>query len=441
MKSELQTPSDFVLQRVEISADRFQGLVDITNSVIEFNVFESIEDIFLTGTLIFLDDSGIASAVNFSGTEKVTVEIKLPNSDGATFTKSFIVSAVKDQVRPNDSSTVIQLLLIEEFGYLSQIKKYSKAYTGTPEEILSKICKDQLNKELTVIGKSAQNTLRVIVPFMTVEQSLKWVLNKASTVNGAPFFLFSTFQSDKLYLVDLEIILKDPSINPDQPYIYSSAFNNKNILSVVNKARVIESIKINYQGDTLNYAKGGYFGSNYSNTELDTNISKNYHHSIVDVYNKFNSEDIIEGAQTKPIVDDLLNLNDRKLQNYDSKFFHQLSFSTFEGVNNYYQDNEFSVTKNRLTSKALLNLLQKESLEVNLPGLTFLVNNSIVGVGTNISISLLTSSVEKETGEAIVDKKLSGAYMIFKKRHLFNKRGNTPRHLVSLKLCRLTQEQ
>ena len=46
MKSELQTPSDFVLQRVEISADRFQGLVDITNSVIEFNVFESIEDIF-----------------------------------------------------------------------------------------------------------------------------------------------------------------------------------------------------------------------------------------------------------------------------------------------------------------------------------------------------------------------------------------------------------
>ena len=336
--SELQRPEDFVLERVELTADRFSAAADLTNSVIEFNVFESLESLFLTGTLIFLDDNGIASAVDFTGTERIRISLRLPNSDSEVYTRTFIVTGVKDQVKTNDSSTVIQLLLIEEFGYLAQVKKYSKAYNGTPEEILRKICKDQLNKDLEIISKSVQQSLRVIVPYMTVEESLQWVLSKATSVNGLPFFLFSTFQTDKLYLVDLETILKDPSINPKNPFIYSSAWTNKQVLSVANKGRVIESLKFDYQDDTLNYARKGYFGSSYSNTLLDNNVTNAYHHSVVDVYNKMKNEDIYEGTQVKPILDDLLQLNDKNLQDYDSKYFHQVAFSTFEGIKNYYEE-------------------------------------------------------------------------------------------------------
>jgi len=106
---ELQRPEDFILERVELTADRFPTGADLTNSVIEFNVFESIENIFLTGSLIFLDDNNLASAVNFTGTERITVDIRLPNSDAEVFTRTFIVSGVKDQVKANDSATVIQL--------------------------------------------------------------------------------------------------------------------------------------------------------------------------------------------------------------------------------------------------------------------------------------------------------------------------------------------
>jgi len=241
-------------------------------------------------------------------------------------------------------------------------------------------------------------------------------------------------------LVDLETILKEPSINPKNPFIYSSAWTNKQIMSVVNKGRIIESLKFGYQDDTLNYAKKGYFGSSYSNTALDVNITNSYHHNVVDVYNKMKSEDIYEGTQVKPILDDLMELNDVKLQDYDSKYFHQISFTTFEDTNNFYEEQDFSVTKNRLTSKAVFNLLHKRPIEVNIPGLSFLVNKSIMGVGTSIDISILSNNIDKTSGESIVDKKHSGAYMIFNKRHLFSRRGNVPRHLVSLKLCRITQE-
>ena len=439
---ELQNPSQFILNSVTITADRFNSAIDITNTVIEYNVFESIESLFLTGTLIFVDDNNIGSSLNFSGTERVTISVALPSDGSQPIVKTFIVAAVKDQVRTNDSAAVIQLLLIEEFGYLAQVKKFSKAYNGTVEQILTKICKDQLGKDLTVLGtKTIQQPFRVLVPFMTVEESLKWVLNKGSTSTGTPYFLFSSFTSDKLYLIDLETILKAPSLNPNYPYIYSTAWTNKQVSSVLNQGRAIETLKFNYQDDTLNFAKKGYFGSDYSITALDNNNTKTYHHNILDVYEKLNAEDILEASQTKEIVDRSFVLNNDLLQNYNGRNFHQLSFSTYEDTKNYYEEQDFSVTKNRLTNKALLNLLHKETIEINLPGLTFLINDKDVGAGKNISVNILNDNINQQSGEIIIDKKHSGAYMIYNKRHLFSKRGNAPRHVVSLKLCRLTQEK
>lgn len=437
---ELINPSDYILQKVELVADRFETSVDLTSSTIEVNVFESIDKLFLTGSLVFLDDNGIAQYINFSGTEKITIEVKLPAQDSVTFSKTFIVTSVDSQVKSNDSATVIALSLIEESGFLSQIKKFSKTYNGTAEQILAKICKDQLGKELIVVGKSIQENFRVIVPYMTVEQSLQWVLNKASTTNGSPFFLFSTFQSDDYYLVNLDSILKDEPANKGLPFIYSSAYVNKPELSIANKSRNIQSLRMPYQDDTLNFAKMGYFGSDYSITKLDANKSENYHHSIVDVYNKLGSEDILDTTQTKAIVDDNFNLNDRRLQSYNSKFFHQLSFSTFEDKKNYYEEQDFSVTKNRLFSKTLLNLMHKSSIEINVPGLLFLLEK-VLGVGVNIDVSILSNDVNKENGSPLEDKKYSGTYMIFNKRHLFSFRGGVPLHTVALKLCRLTMRQ
>lgn len=439
---ELQNPSQFILNSVIITADRFNTSVDITNSVIEYNVFESLESFFLTGSLIFLDDNNIGSSLNFSGTERITITVSLPVDGSQPITKTFIVAAVKDQVRTNDSSAVLQLLLIEEFGYLAQVKKYSKVYNGTVEQILTKICKDQLGKELVLVGeKTVQQPFRVLVPFMTVEESLMWVLNKGSTSTGTPYFLFSSFLSDTIFLVSLETILKEPSLNPNFPYVYSAAYTNKEVISVLNQGRAIETLKFNYQDDTLNFAKKGYFGSDYSITALDNNNTKTYHHNILDVYKKLNTEDILEASQTKEIVDGFFKLNDELLQNYNGSNFHQLSFSTYEDTKNYYEEQDFSITKNRLTNKALLNLLHKETIEINVPGLTFLINDKDVGAGKNISVSILNDSIDQESGEIILDKKHSGAYMIFNKRHLFSKRGNAPRHTVSLKLCRLTQEK
>lgn len=224
---QLQIPEDFILENVELSADRFDQSADLTNVVVEINVFESINSIFLTGSLVFVDDSGLLSALDLSGTERISATFSLPSNDGFKITKTFIVTGASHQVKPNDTNTIVQLQLIEEIGFLSQVKKFSKAYSGTSEQILTKICKDQLGIDLILSGQTpVEKPYRVVVPYLTVEQALKWVLDKASTVNGSPYFLFTYFcvSGNNIVLTDLDTILKEQSINPERPFTYSTAF-------------------------------------------------------------------------------------------------------------------------------------------------------------------------------------------------------------------------
>jgi len=437
---QINIPEQYTLESVTLTAERFSEDIDITGSIEELNIFESLDSIFLSGNLLFLDDNGLLSAIDLSGTERITMTLSLPAEGSEKLTKTFIISSVKDQIKTNNNTVIVKLQLIEEIGFLAQVKKYSKAYSGTAEQILAKICKDQLNMNLVNLGKnSVQESFKVLVPYLTVEQSLKWVLSKATTVNGSPFFLFSTLKGNKLYLLDLDTILQNPSANPDFPFIFSSSFTNMSTNSIKDRAREIQSIKLSNQDDTINLARRGSIGASFTNTLLDANRTNAYHHDIVNVYSDLVRDGIVEGTQKKGIVDYNFKLSEIPLNNYNSNRFYQLSFSTFEDIKNYYEEQDFSVTKNRIKSKSLLNLLQKQPIEINVPGALFLTN-TYVGPGTNISVVIENNSTTNRKETDVQDKTLSGVYIIYNKRHLFSGNGTSQSHKVSLKLCRIAKE-
>ena len=443
MSPDLQSPEDFILNSVFIFADRFDPAIDITPVVIELNIYESIESIFLTGDIVFLDDVGISSAVRFSGTEKVQIEVTLPTPGSQIFTKRFVVSSVKNETKVNDHSAVITLSLIEESGFVSQIKKFSKAYDGRPEQILEKICTDQLQRSLIVDGTplgSIQEAMRVVVPYMTVEQSLHWILDKATTSNGSPFFLYSSLISDSLILTDLDTMLSEIPFNSREPLIYSSSLANAKILNLATQARLITTIKTSTRDDTLNFSKAGLLSSNYAITQIDNNITRDFHHNIFNAYERLEKIKILEATQENPVLDEVATFNDKPLSDYNSKYFHQVTFSTYDNISNYYEDPDFSITKQRLVSKSFENLLHKNTIEVNMPGMIFLLNDNALSVGRGIQITVLKNKIENNQNSSMEDKALSGGYVIFNKRHLFSTRGGDNRHVVSLYLCRLTQE-
>ena len=73
------SPEDFRLNKVYITADRFSRgkTIDVTNITIEFNIYENINLPYLTGSISFLDDSGLFDVADFQGTEAVTIVVSL----------------------------------------------------------------------------------------------------------------------------------------------------------------------------------------------------------------------------------------------------------------------------------------------------------------------------------------------------------------------------
>ena len=70
--------SQFSITKCEIT-DRFGGFeekfFDVKTSVLELNIFESLEKPYLTGNISIGDDKGLFDLINFDGTERIKLEV------------------------------------------------------------------------------------------------------------------------------------------------------------------------------------------------------------------------------------------------------------------------------------------------------------------------------------------------------------------------------
>ena len=75
----------------------------------------------------------------------------------------------------------------------------NKCYTGTPDQIVRKILKDNLDmdmqKEDMPSIKPYQETMKFVVPFLTPFDACEVIRSKMSTDLGLPYFLYSTLNN------------------------------------------------------------------------------------------------------------------------------------------------------------------------------------------------------------------------------------------------------
>ena len=109
----------------------------------------------------------------------------------------------------------------------------NKCYTGTPDQIIKKILKDNLDMDMEdddMPGiKPYQETMKFVVPYMTPFAACEVIRSRMSTDLGLPYFLYSTLNYPNLQLKSLEEMLKTPSINSTAPYRFSQSFNQSTV--------------------------------------------------------------------------------------------------------------------------------------------------------------------------------------------------------------------
>ena len=163
--SDIVSAEQLKIISIRMESERFSEPLIFSNAsdsgiVIEFNIYENLTLGYLTGDIILQDDQDIYTQADINGTERIVLEFVVPDQTTKSIIKTFVVEEITDSIKSNDYSSIVSLSLVEDIKFYNDLNKFSKAYTGTGEQIIKNIVKDKLGRELIIESKKEEQTNR-----------------------------------------------------------------------------------------------------------------------------------------------------------------------------------------------------------------------------------------------------------------------------------------
>ena len=448
--SKTTQSQQYKITEAAISADRMGGFAssffDVRTSVAELNIFESLDKPYLTGTVVILDDKGLFDKINFQGTERFLIQLSSVDNDLDTvFERVFIMTGVERSIKSNDNgkSSMYVFTLLDEHAFLSSLKKISKSFSGTIDTILTKLLATEMNMDVDLSylfvgnGKKSepvQTNIKGIIPNLHPIDAIKWLVTRATTVTGSPFFAYASMHDDNLRLGNLDSMLLQKSFNSKLPYTFNPANVSKaETQTELEKTFTIKNMKTSKMGNTLKLIQEGAVAANYANTNLNTGQIFSQHHSIRNTLSNLQNQQVI--GENQNVFDPFFKIDDSIIDTFEAQKFHTVTSSGTYGRYKSYHD-EFDATKfkKKLESRAIKNHLYKNMMNVVVEGAGFIVSKA--SVGDIVNIKIVNDDVESSlfgSEDELIDKGKSGDFIIYDTRHTFS----GTQHTVSMNVCKL----
>ena len=442
----------FKLTKAHISADRFGGFenrfYDVKNQVAEINIYESIEEPSLTGTIAILDDKSLYELINFNGTERIKLEMAgLGKETDPVFEKTFIMTNVVRQIKGNDKSSMYVFDLIDEHGFISEAERLRGSYRGRIDDIVKGICLTQLKKSVDISYQflsrqdrvdAIQDDIRVIIPNLSPINACKWLLSRATTQTGSPFFLWASIHDENLRMGNLDVMYRQTPFNDKLPYTYNpSNVNVAEDKSEFEQGFTIKALGLGEMGDTLHMVANGTIGSSQSITNLNTGQMTRQHYNVQQTINNLAFQNTI-ALRRQNVFDNKFKLKNKFINEYEGQNIHQVvSTGTYGKFKSYHDEFEEGRHLKKLESASIKDLLVKNMMSITVPGTAFFLGKAAVGDTVNLNIVNDNLEVGKQSsGDDMLDKNKSGKHLIYDLRHTF--RGT--QHDVTMNVCKLERE-
>tara|TARA_Y100000992_G_scaffold302694_1_gene278498 strand:- start:1693 stop:3120 length:1428 start_codon:yes stop_codon:yes gene_type:complete len=449
---------------LEPGEDRYEPL-DLTQTFISADIYESLDKPYITADLILLDNRDWYEKYDILGGEKITMIIaSRKNTGGFTPTpikKTFFIKSVLNNERVDENTQVVVFSLYEDILYAANLQNLNRFYEGKGSDIIKKIGIEFLKRHDGLgtnvsfdpdEGANDQQIYNLIVPNLDPLQACKWICDKMSTDKGFPFFLYSSLYTDRLILRNLEQLLKSPPINPNpgQEYHYGQGKNMSNDTNLARK--VIISAKLGKSEDLFKIIEKGYIGSDicYLNTALpDASTEIRFDYDVVkDTLKPALDASIFPRHQNNPGYTPAFKLDGKPFNEYQSRNITLLGGSNPFRLDDLPSDGSVpqyplalgeaydeAQYKLFVSSQAIKSLLTKAPLTMIVNGVDFIDGDNHSTIGNQIRCSFFKTNRDKENKNELAEKdsKMSGDYLIYRTRHILKKN----RYDLTLTMCKL----
>lgn len=399
------SPSDVEISNVIIS--NTAGLsTDITDLVVEINIYEEMGQPILLGEMMLIDGTGLLSNFPLTGQELITADIQRGDIIQEIKMRT---SKVVNVDRYNDLTMFYTLELVEEAYYYNILQLISQAYEGTIDEIINSIMEDYLHTELRYVEKSA-GTYKCIIPNWNPYKAINWLMNRAVDANNVPIVLFNTWRNGTAF-TSFDTLFKGES---RETFKYHS--QNKEGEQQNDNFDQIAATPTNFDiinnGIIINQIQKGAFGSTYMNVDMSRKFAVEFEYDIDDHYDSqprlqenlvLNEKNTFDGKKINEYKDTIKSVSfhsggnfGERHSNYDSQTNNILPFS-----NNYQR------------------MLSSYKYELQIPG------RYDIEVGSIVELEFTKTQLhDKKQPEEVIDKKRSGKHIVTKCRHMIKATGD-----------------
>ena len=432
-----QSPYDFILESFIITSHRHDKPIDVTTSISIFEIFENIEKPYLTGNVIMRDDMRFYDGVKINGTELCEITLSQPALDAVPVTLRFVIQYVKGTQKVGDQVEMIDFRIVEQTAFTSSIHQFSKSYQGTPEQIIQNICKDHLSVDVDMPKiKCSQSPMKVIIPYMNPYQACAWILERMSTSDGVPYFLFKTIKDENLQLKSFDEMSREETWNK-LPYTYATSNLTSTSASITSEQIFnVEACTQQHSEGVYDLIKNGSMGSKHTITDLGSGQSETFQHNLSDTYKSLESIGILEKGIEPSVATGVYETSDGlPLEQMNNRNFHRLiSNNTYNDWKNIYEEFDRASLKVDNTRRVIKKLLNKSSINITVPGLPYLMDEKNRSLGNNIDFIYIANNTSVDTVPDMIDKKRSGKYLVYAARHVFDENEKHKTHLMGVKL-------
>lgn len=416
-----RTQSSYELEQVLLESERLPNPVELKRVVTDLDIYENLDKPYLTAEMSVADQTNLYETAGIISGEKVTITLVSSKGDIATpITKIFRIMQAR-VVYVSDESQLVIFNMIEECGFLSNLFNVNRHYGGKIGNILNKISKEYLQKEVDFRNNEIQR-VNVIVPNMDPVQAMNWLRNRATTSEGFPFYLHSTLVGEKLFFRDLGTMLSAPVINPNEKFR-----NDKASLDAPN-IKMIISHEFGSFENVFTQISHGIVGASYRYIDTTQEDHRTFNFDIRrDLYDVLIQKGVMTG-QDNPDFSTLYKVNGKSFNKIKSRNLTMVggtnarrNITTDAYELGYSESKTTAGYKQQIIAKAMDNVLKRASLTMVVPGINFIDGDKHLTIGNNIAVEFVKSTADRDRSINQIDTRRSGNYLIMSVRHMFKK--------------------
>jgi len=412
--SDLQYAGEFELNKLEILAS--SGIrISLLKSCLEINIYESIFSNSLTGNLTVADTNNLTKNMPFIGQEQLLLKISTPTlNTPIDFTENaFIIYNISVNTELSAGSSVYVLEFCSPELLRNNRVRISKSFTDTPSKILENVLTDSryINTTKKIDLEKTSGIKNIVVPNQRPFDFLRSLIQDCKSEKGSPHYLF--YETVRGYnFRTLQNLYKEGS---------KSTYNNGHAApdEMIGKTLGIQEsydrvIKCDVKtpNNALNDSRAGMFGAKVISHNI---FNKYYEVNTYGYFTDFDKHGRIDGEKDNP------KYNENLKEWPDSRIYLHPTSASGANLDAQYRDSN-NINNGIVANKISETILHRKErmYELNFSknvGLTVHGNTSLV-VGDIIELNYVAAGKNHSTG--ILDKYISGRYLITTLRHTFS---------------------